>query len=174
MPYLTCLRRKPPSAFDEFGDYNKRVVVQSHGILYSWDISQHIIDACVMVTPIKLIHLTSPIPLHLILRTLLGYFSYLVWVSCSWHQQGCPWNFSHFCPCLDGILMMLSSRLLKWQLSMLSFLWASSSKSGTNLLLSLSMSTGWMSWLLQIPYIWILQLLTLVPPLPKFLLVWSP
>ena len=40
---------KSPSVFDEFGDYNKRVVVQSHDILYSWDTSQHIIDACVMV-----------------------------------------------------------------------------------------------------------------------------
>ena len=40
---------KLPSAFDEFGDYNKRVVVQSHDVLYSWDTSQHIIDACVMV-----------------------------------------------------------------------------------------------------------------------------
>jgi len=40
---------KPPSAFDAFGDYNKRVVVQSHDVLYSWDTSQHIIDACVMV-----------------------------------------------------------------------------------------------------------------------------
>ena len=33
---------KPPSAFDEFGDYNKRVVVQCHDVLYSWDTSQHI------------------------------------------------------------------------------------------------------------------------------------
>ena len=40
---------KSPAAFDEFGDYNKRVVVQSHDVLYSWDTSQHIIDACVMV-----------------------------------------------------------------------------------------------------------------------------
>jgi len=40
---------KPPSAFDEFGDYNKRVVMQSHDVLYSWDTFQHIIDACVMV-----------------------------------------------------------------------------------------------------------------------------
>ena len=40
---------KPPSAFDEFGDYNKRVVMQSHDVLYSWDTSQHITDACVMV-----------------------------------------------------------------------------------------------------------------------------
>jgi len=28
---------KLPSAFDEFGDYNKRIVVQSHDVLYSWD-----------------------------------------------------------------------------------------------------------------------------------------
>ncbi len=40
---------KPPSAFNEVGDYTKRVVVQSHDVLYSWDTSQHIIDACVMV-----------------------------------------------------------------------------------------------------------------------------
>jgi len=40
---------KPPSAFDEFGDYNKRVIVQSHDVLYAWDTSQHIIDACVKV-----------------------------------------------------------------------------------------------------------------------------
>ncbi len=40
---------KPPSAFDEFGDYNKRVVVQIHDVLYTWDTSQHITDACIMV-----------------------------------------------------------------------------------------------------------------------------
>jgi len=40
---------KPPSAFDEFGDYNKRVIVQNHDVLYDWDTSQHIIDACIMV-----------------------------------------------------------------------------------------------------------------------------
>jgi len=40
---------KPPSAFDEFGDYNKRVVMQSHDVLYSWDTSQHVIDACIML-----------------------------------------------------------------------------------------------------------------------------
>jgi len=40
---------KSPSAFDEFGDYNKREVVQNHDVLYSWDTSQHIIDACVMI-----------------------------------------------------------------------------------------------------------------------------
>ncbi len=42
-------QRKSPSTFNEFGDYNKRVVVQSHDVLYSWDTSQHIIDACIMV-----------------------------------------------------------------------------------------------------------------------------
>jgi len=26
---------KPPSAFDEVGDYTKRVIVQSHDVLYS-------------------------------------------------------------------------------------------------------------------------------------------
>jgi len=40
---------KSPSAFDEFGDYNKRIVVQNHDVLYNWDTSQHIIDACIMV-----------------------------------------------------------------------------------------------------------------------------
>jgi len=40
---------KSPSAFDEFGDYNKSVVVQNHDVLYSWDTSQHIINACIMV-----------------------------------------------------------------------------------------------------------------------------
>jgi len=40
---------KPPSAFDEVGDYTKQVVVQSHDVLYSWDTSQHIVDACVMM-----------------------------------------------------------------------------------------------------------------------------
>ncbi len=30
---------KSPSAFDEFGDYNKRVVVQKNDVLYSWDTS---------------------------------------------------------------------------------------------------------------------------------------
>jgi len=40
---------KSPSAFDKFGDYNKRVVMQNHDVLYSWDTSQHIINACVMV-----------------------------------------------------------------------------------------------------------------------------
>jgi len=40
---------KPPVAFDEFGNYNKRVVVQSHDDLYSWDTSQHVIDACIMI-----------------------------------------------------------------------------------------------------------------------------
>jgi len=42
-------QRKSPSAFDEFRDYNKRVVVQSHDVLYSWDTSQDIINACIMV-----------------------------------------------------------------------------------------------------------------------------
>jgi len=42
-------QENPPTAFDEYGDYNNRVVVQSHDVLYSWDTSQHIIDACVMV-----------------------------------------------------------------------------------------------------------------------------
>jgi len=40
---------KPPSAFDEVGDYTKWVVVQSHDVLYSWDTSQHIVDACVIM-----------------------------------------------------------------------------------------------------------------------------
>ena len=40
---------KPPSVFNELGDYNKRVVVQNHDVLYSWDTSQHVIDACVMI-----------------------------------------------------------------------------------------------------------------------------
>ncbi len=40
---------RPPSVFGEFGDYNKRIVVQSHDVLYSWDTSQHVIDACTMV-----------------------------------------------------------------------------------------------------------------------------
>ncbi len=40
---------KPPSAFDEVNDYTKWVVVQSHDVLYSWDTSQHIVDACVMM-----------------------------------------------------------------------------------------------------------------------------
>jgi len=40
---------KLPSAFDEFGDYNKSVAVQRHDVLYSWDTSQHIINACVMM-----------------------------------------------------------------------------------------------------------------------------
>jgi len=40
---------RPPSTFDEFGDYDKRVVMQNHDVLYSWDTSQHVIDACVMV-----------------------------------------------------------------------------------------------------------------------------
>ncbi len=38
-----------PSTFNEFGDYNKRVMVQNHDVLYSWDTSQHVIDACAMV-----------------------------------------------------------------------------------------------------------------------------
>ena len=42
-------QNKSPSTFDEFGDYHKRVVVQNHDVLYSWDTSQHIIDACIMV-----------------------------------------------------------------------------------------------------------------------------
>jgi len=40
---------KSPSVFDEFGDYNKRVMVQNHDVLYSWDTSQHVINACIMV-----------------------------------------------------------------------------------------------------------------------------
>jgi len=40
---------KSLSAFDEFGDYTKRVVVQSHDVLYSWYTSQHVIDACVTI-----------------------------------------------------------------------------------------------------------------------------
>ena len=36
---------KPPSAFDEVGDYNKRVIVQTHDVLYDWDTSMHIADA---------------------------------------------------------------------------------------------------------------------------------
>ncbi len=40
---------KSHSAFDEFGYYNKRIVVQNHDVLYSWDTSQHVINACVMV-----------------------------------------------------------------------------------------------------------------------------
>jgi len=44
MPYLTCLWTNP-----EFDDYTKRVVMQSHDVLYSWGTSQHIIDACFMV-----------------------------------------------------------------------------------------------------------------------------
>jgi len=40
---------KPPSAFDEIGDYNKCIIIQSHDILYSWDTSHHIADACVML-----------------------------------------------------------------------------------------------------------------------------
>jgi len=40
---------KAPSVFDEFGDYNKRVVVQNHDVLYNWDTSQDIIDACTMI-----------------------------------------------------------------------------------------------------------------------------
>jgi len=40
---------KLPSVFDKFGDYNKRVIMQTHDVLYDWDTSQHIIDACVMV-----------------------------------------------------------------------------------------------------------------------------
>ncbi len=50
------------SAFDEVGDYMKRVFVQSRDVFDCWDTSQHIIDACVMVhILIKLIHLTFPI-----------------------------------------------------------------------------------------------------------------
>jgi len=40
---------KPPSAFDEVGDFNKRVIVQTHEVLYDWDTSMHIADACVMM-----------------------------------------------------------------------------------------------------------------------------
>jgi len=40
---------KPPSAFDNVSDYTKRVVVQSHDVLYNWDSSHHIADACVML-----------------------------------------------------------------------------------------------------------------------------
>ncbi len=40
---------KSPTTFDEFGDYNKRVIIQSHDVLYCWDTSQHVIDACVMI-----------------------------------------------------------------------------------------------------------------------------
>jgi len=40
---------KLPSVFEEFGDYNKRVVMQTHDVLYSWDTSQHVIDVCIMI-----------------------------------------------------------------------------------------------------------------------------
>jgi len=50
---------KPPSAFDEVGDYTKRVVVQSHDVLYSWDTCQHIVDACVMMHTYET-HLVDP------------------------------------------------------------------------------------------------------------------
>ena len=40
---------KPPSIFDEVGDYTKRVIVQTHDVLYDWDTSMHIADACVMM-----------------------------------------------------------------------------------------------------------------------------
>ena len=58
---------KPPSAFDEFGDYNKRVVAQSHDILYSWYTSQHVIDACIMINTyhtqlLDLSHAPAPNP----------------------------------------------------------------------------------------------------------------
>jgi len=60
---------KPPSAFDEFGDYHKRVVMQSHDVLYSWDASQHITNACIMVHTyhaqlLDLSHPPAPDPAH--------------------------------------------------------------------------------------------------------------
>jgi len=42
----------PPSAFDEVGDYRKRVVVQSHDVLdqqHDWGVSESLVDACVMM-----------------------------------------------------------------------------------------------------------------------------
>jgi len=54
---------KPPSAFHEFGDYNKRIVVQNHDVLYSWDTSQHVIDVCVMINTYHAQTLDSSCPL---------------------------------------------------------------------------------------------------------------
>jgi len=57
---------KPPSAFDEFGDYNKRVMVHNHEVLYSWDTSQHVTDACIMVHTYhtQLLNQSCPTPSH--------------------------------------------------------------------------------------------------------------
>ena len=46
---------KPPSAFDEVGDYTKRVIVQSH------DTSMHIADTCVMLHTLQA-HATPHLP----------------------------------------------------------------------------------------------------------------
>ncbi len=42
-------QNKSSSVFDEYGNYNKSIVVQNHDVLYCWDTSQHAINACVVV-----------------------------------------------------------------------------------------------------------------------------
>ncbi len=66
---------KLPAAFDEVGDYTKRVVVQSHDALYSWDTSQHIIDACVMVHTYQA-HYTWSLPPHVATGAYVSQYSH--------------------------------------------------------------------------------------------------
>ncbi len=162
---------KPPSAFDEFGDYNKRVVMQSHDVLYSWDTSQHVIDASIMVytyntQSLDLSHPPAPNPLDPtldILPTLHESHTHEINNQAPDYQALMP--MFGWLPA-DVIKQTFAMTTQYAHLPMSTLL-----KKRYKSLFLLLMSTGGMSWLQRIPSTRILPLLTLVLPLLKSLLV---
>jgi len=163
---------KPPSAFDEVGDYTKRFVAQGHDVLYSWNTSHHISDACIMLHTYKA-HLAAttgylPDPED----TTLGdqpclYESHVHQV----HKH--PPNYQFLWPMFGWLPADLIKHTFEVT-TQYAHLPIHEHPPQEVVEFPLLMSIGGMNWLILILSIWIHQLLTLEPPLPKFLLVWNP
>jgi len=102
--------KKPPTAFDEIGDYTKRVSVQSHDVLCCWDTSHHIANECVLLHNYQA---------HLALLAVLQVLIMLsrIHLPCTnlmpMKLASILLTTSHSGLCLDGFLLIQSSRPLK-------------------------------------------------------------
>jgi len=103
---------KPPSAFDELSNYMKRVTMQSHDVLYSWDAIQHIIMHVIVQTyqahSLDLPHPPAPDPEDPALDLLPTLYEFV-----PMRLPSMPLTTSHFSPCLSGFLLMLPTKILK-------------------------------------------------------------
>jgi len=167
-------QNKSPSVFHEYGDYNKRVAVQNHDVLYCWDTSQHVINACVMVHTYyaQMLDLSCPPasgpedPDLDIVPTMYDTHAHEVnkWV-CNYQAL---WPMFRWLPA--DVIQQTFAVTTQYACLHMSTLLKKRYKSPFPLL----MFTRGMSQLQQIPSTQILQLLTLAPPLLKFLFVLNP